>query len=178
MIVNGIFYSVLKYCIPVFGNVWGVDNMDMENRRYPSFGKEDLRRLQVLQNKVCRLKTGLPYDTPTSTLIKASNELSVHQYVAFSTLLLVHKIVQNKKPKYLAEKLKLKVPQNGQIFPHRKINTISTIETLSISRGAFVYRGSQLFNNLPQDLRCTDNHKIFKKKTKEWVKENVAIKPP
>ena len=78
MIATGIFTSVLLYCIPVFGNVWGVRNMDLENRRYTSFGKEDLRRLQVLQNKMCRLKTGLPYDTPTSELLKKADELSVY----------------------------------------------------------------------------------------------------
>ena len=39
--------------------VWGVENMDEVNRRSPAFNKEDNRRLQVLENKVMRMKTGM-----------------------------------------------------------------------------------------------------------------------
>ena len=31
---NGIFYSKLNYCLPVFGNIFGLDNYKQENRRF------------------------------------------------------------------------------------------------------------------------------------------------
>ena len=58
---NGIFYSKLNYCIQVVGNVWGYFTYDEEYRNYSSFTMEDCRKLQVLQNRVLRLKTGLDY---------------------------------------------------------------------------------------------------------------------
>ena len=86
---NGIFYSKLLYCLQVFGNVWDVPNNDEANRRSPSFTKEDNQKLQVLQNKILRLKSGLPPGTTTEALLHATNDLSVQQLTAFSSLLTV-----------------------------------------------------------------------------------------
>ena len=33
----GIFYSKLSYCLPIFGNVFGLETYKEENRRYYSF---------------------------------------------------------------------------------------------------------------------------------------------
>ena len=67
---EGIFNSKLTYCLQVFGNVWGITNMDDNNRRFTAFTKEDNRRLQVLQNKVLRLKTGQRRDCPNAQLLE------------------------------------------------------------------------------------------------------------
>jgi len=61
---EGLFYSKLNYCLPVFGNVFGLEEYRDRNRRYVSFTLEDNRKLQVLQNSVMRLITGLPFGTP------------------------------------------------------------------------------------------------------------------
>ena len=53
--VNGIFYSKLSYCFPVFGNVFGMDRYKQENRRYLSFTMRDNKKLQALQNSVNRI---------------------------------------------------------------------------------------------------------------------------
>ena len=49
-IINGLFTSKLLYCLPLFSNVWGTFDMDMDdtNRRYSAFTKEDMKRLQIL----------------------------------------------------------------------------------------------------------------------------------
>ena len=79
-IADGIF--TYNYCLPVFGNIWL--NGD-EPTRIKSFRKEDCRRLQVLQNRVMRLKTNLPQDTPCAELIKQAGGLSIHQsFFSFS----------------------------------------------------------------------------------------------
>ena len=101
---NGIFGSKLSFGIQVFGNVWGMPTMDDENRRFHGFSKEDNRRLQVLQNKVMRLKSGTDYKTSTEDLIKLCKELSVQQVTAYHTLMTVFKAVKFGKPCYLAEK--------------------------------------------------------------------------
>ena len=99
MIAAGLFTSSLIYCIHVFGNIWGLKSNDETKRRFTSFTKTDCHKLQVLQNKMLKLQSGLPHDFPTEDLINLTGELSVHQLIAYHTLLQVHKIIVNKKPK-------------------------------------------------------------------------------
>ena len=66
MLINGFFYSKLTYCLPLFMNTWGLDKYKDKGTRYSSFTKEDIRKLQVLQNQVTRLlvkRSGYNKDT-------------------------------------------------------------------------------------------------------------------
>ena len=172
-ISQGLFYSKLIYCLQVIGNVWGLSANDETNRRYTAFTKEDNRKLQTLQNQVLRLKTGLSRYTPTHTLISASGDLSVQQLTAFHTLTSVQKIIHAGKPKYLSEKLK----QNSN--PTRQGNTIEAISNsnLTLTRGAFLYRGTTLFNMLPMELRTRMKPEVFKPKVKTWIRRTVQPRP-
>ena len=172
--MNGIFNSTLIYCIPVFGNIWLPGD---EMLRYRSFRKEDLRRLQVLQNKCLRLLTNLPSHTATETLVKESKELSIHQLTAYHSLIMTHKVITNQKPEYLANKLVLKKPVEGRVFPHRQAYTFNMTGGLSTTRAGFFYRSARAYNSMPIHIRsCTSTPK-FKKLAKNWVQENIMIKP-
>ena len=52
IISEGLFFSLLNYGIEVFGNIWGLHNLDENQRKSIAFIKEDNMRLQVLVNKV------------------------------------------------------------------------------------------------------------------------------
>ena len=80
---NGIFYSKLNYCLPVFGNIFGLDNFKQENRRFFSFTVKDKNNPQVLQNKLNRLLLTADYNTPTEELLHQAGSLSIHQMVAY-----------------------------------------------------------------------------------------------
>ena len=70
---DGLFTSCLLYCLPLFSNVWGIATMDDTARRSPSFYKADCRKLQVIQNKVLRLKSGITdKNTPTNILLDST----------------------------------------------------------------------------------------------------------
>ena len=172
-ISSGLFDSKLIYCLPVFGNVWISCTNDDKDRKSPGFSKEDNRKLQVLQNKVCRLKLGQSsYDISTQDLLKECDQLSVHQLTALHTLLMVHKCVTHQKPKTLANKLTLSHRSN------RRKNQIANVNyMLSISRAGFCYRGATLWNLLPNHLRKPGNDAAFKKGAKSWVLNNIPIKP-
>ena len=169
-IINGLFTSKLLYCLPLFSNVWGTFDMDDTNRRYSALTKEDMRRLQVLQNRVLRIKCK-KYDlnTPTVTLLKSCDDLSVHQLGAFHTVLQVFKIIQSKQPSYLAEFLKARKADDGNIFPLRHENTIQVRRNLSLSRSGFLYRGAQLWNLLPMDVRKCQELNTFRKELRKCV---------
>ena len=78
-----------------------------------------------------RMKTGLPYRTPTVDLTEAAGQLSVHQLTAYTSLLTVHKSLVRGQPQYFKEKLSSRFPScsalNGSEFvvPRRQEYTFS-----------------------------------------------------
>lgn len=175
---NGLFTSKMTYGIQVFGNVWGTKTMDVATRKFYSFTKEDNRRLQVLQNKLLRMKSSLGMETSTEALVQKCDELSVQQLTAYHTLMTVFKAVRFRKPFYLASKFELRRPNGNAIFPHRQSGKINIRADLTLSRGGMVYRGANLWNMLDAELRNELSIGTFKRKIKKWITENVPVKPP
>ena len=65
-IVNGIYTSKQIYGLTVFGGLWGLPgNMMEQEQRSSMTTKEDMRKMQVLQNSVMRIMSRGRYDTPT-----------------------------------------------------------------------------------------------------------------
>ena len=85
-ISEGIFFSLLNYCIEIFGNVWGLGGYDEESRQSTAFTKEDNAKLQIVVNKVLRSITGMDRNTAVSTLTMRSGQISFHQRTALFTL--------------------------------------------------------------------------------------------
>ena len=147
--------------------------------RYTCFTKEDIRKLQVLQNQVARLLVnGAGYNRAkkqnlsTEELLKQSGDLSVHQLGALHTLTLTKKIVLHQKPKYLAEKL-CRAPATGtragQVL-HQDNTSLGKVKE------GFLSRGSTLYNLLPTNLKEEKNLGAFKKMAKNWIKSKIMLK--
>ena len=174
MIANGLFYSKLAYCLPLFCNVWGMETYREAETRYCCFTKEDNRKLQVLQNQVARLLIEKPCDrkTPTKDLLKMSGDLSIHQIGALRTVTLIKKVLLTGKPTYLSERL---MPRIGS----QRFGMMLTQDRapLSLIREGFIYRGISLFNNLPDAIKIEANLSKFKSAARRWIQENVAVKP-
>ena len=151
MVTQGIFTSLVNYGLTVFGNVWLRGD---EPTRVRSFKKEDCRKIQVIQNKVLRLKANAPQNTSCQDLIKTTKDLSIHQLIAFHSLMLIHKINKSGKPKYLAKEMAMKKPTENVIFPHRQAYTIPLSGNLTTSRTGFCHRAARVFNKLPIDMRA------------------------
>ena len=145
---QGIFYSKLIYCLPVFGNVLGIDNYAEVNRRYTSFTRKDIGKIQTLQNKVNRMLSDSDFLTPTADLLRLTDSLSVHQMIAYSTVLMTHKIVQSGKPSYLAERMKPRVTST-RLRGKEGVLTVPRCN-LSVSREGFNY-SVQLFTGKHQE---------------------------
>ena len=176
---SGMFKSKLLYCMPLFTNVWGIHSMDDTERRFSTITKEDMRKLQVLQNKVLRMKSNTKdLNTPTTELLACTGDLSVQQLGAYHTVLCIFKIIRSGKTRYLAEKLQLRQAVHGQIFPHRQINTIQVHRVLTLSRSGFLYRGAQLWNHLPPEMRKESRLQVFKSQLRRWIISTVPARPP
>ena len=153
--------------------------MDENNRRFSAYTKDDNRKIQVLQNQVMRLKSGLPRDTPLIQLLNTTKDLSIMQLTAFHTLTTVHRTISTGQPGYLASKFKLRSNERGGAFPHRQLNTVEIPQVnLTLSRGGFVFRGATLWNMLPGHMRAGMKAPAFKTALREWVRRNIRPKPP
>ena len=147
-IVEGIFNSVLCYCLPVFGGC----------------SQQDLKSLQVLQNRAARLVLRAPPRTSRLTMFQKLDWLTVSQLIAYHTLITVFRIRKSKEPEGLAQVLSLDSRQGRIIMPNSRHD---------IYRNSFIYRGSQLWNSLPSEVREYDKISSFKKRVRDWVKNNV-----
>ena len=147
-------------------------------RRFSALSKEDIRKLQVLQKRVLRLKCrNHDLHTPTVELLNSCGDLSVHQLGAYHTVLQVFKIIKSGQPTYLSEKLLPRKPSDHGIFPQRHLNTIKVRGHLMLSRSGFFYRGAQLWNSLPPDLRSCSEISTFRKELRRWIRATVPVKP-
>ena len=81
-IANGIYTSKQVYGLTVLGSLWGLPGTSMDEDRRNNT-KEDMRKMQVLQNSDMRIMSRSKYETPTITLLKKTNQLSIHQLVAY-----------------------------------------------------------------------------------------------
>ena len=125
-VTEGIFNSVLVYCLPVFG---GCD-------------KAELNYLQVLQNRAAQIVTHSPPRTNRDWLF--DQWLSVSQIIAYHTALAIYKIKSTGCPEYLNTMLKTNAAQGKIQLPKYNIE---------LAEKSFTIRESKLWNSLPCDLK-------------------------
>ena len=99
------------------------------------------------------------------------------QMVAYHTLTMVHKVIQTGKPEYIANKLE--VVYGTELERKACGGTMIRVPryNLEVSRAGFIYRGANLFNSLTLSIRQKKKTLVFKGSAKEWVKENIGIRP-
>ena len=171
---EGIFFSLLNYCLEIFGNVWGLSTCDETSRNSTAFRKEDNQKLQVLVNKVLGSLTGLDKYTSAAVLCSTAGQLSVHQRTALFTLTSLHKALNRKEPSYTNFYLNSTDAQDV-----RQLTNCKRVEyDLSISRCSFFYRGSRLYNRIPPSMTKITQQYAFKISAKQWVKDNISLQPP
>ena len=181
MVSNALFNSKLVYGISLWGGVWKLPGvLDMERRSSPTITKDDCNKLQILQNKVLRLRTGLHRDTAVATLLSRGRQLSVQQLAAYHSVLQVYKTCQTKQPEYLYHRL---FPNDNIIDEETRITRsirnmdIRVENNLSLARSAFCYKASKLWNSMPSVIKTTRHLNGFKRKAKQWIREHIEISP-
>ena len=148
-IVQGMFNSVLCYCLPLFG---GSSNTEISG-------------LQVLQNRAAKIVLNFPPRSSRDIMFDKLTWLTVRQLIAYHTLITVYRIRASQEPEHLAEMLS-RDNHNGHIVVK---NT-----RLELYRKSFVFRGSLLWNRLPGSLRIENKLSIFKKGVRSWVLETIS----
>ena len=168
-VMEGLFSSKLSYGITVWGRIWNIPgslDVDASTRASPSITKDDLRKIQVLQNKCLRIVTNSDYRTPTSELLKKTNMLSVHQQMAQLSLSQVYSIYSTKLPAYHYQRLFSN--NKSRSADNHSVNRVEF--KLSLARTHFFYQSSRLWSALPDHVKSANNKSTFKKRCRSWVK--------
>ena len=149
IVSEGLFNSILGYCLPLFGAC------DMG----------ELRDLQVLQNKAAQLVTQSPGRAVRNPMYDKLGWLTVNQVVRYHSLLAVYRIRMSKEPEYLAASL-CNDNRNGKIIVQ---NT-----KLTLAQKSFKVRGACHWNALPAGIRSIQEIGAYKKEVKTWIKQHVS----
>ena len=147
-ITEGIFTSVLAYCLPVFG---GCDKFEIES-------------LQVMQNKAARLVTHSPIREPRREIFSKLGWLTVNQLIFYHSALSTYRIRQCKEPEYLSSLLSRDNDRGNIIVP----NT-----TLTLAKNSYCFRGSAQWNSIPDHITNTFKISQFKVKLRKWTTLNI-----
>ena len=143
-IVEGIFTSVLAYCLPVFG---GCD-------------KHETEALQIMQNRAARIVTHSSIRTSRKEIFKKVGWLTVNQLVFYHSALCTYRIRESKEPEYLHEVMSR---------DNRAGNIIVPNTTLSLAKNSYCYQAATQWNTIPVYIRTNKKIRQFKFQLKEWI---------
>ena len=157
MVANGVIISRIIYAV----QLWG--------------GTSDylLNMLQVLQNRAARIVTKRSVYTSQDELLKQCGWLNVHQLVAYHDLVLVYKVLREKKPVALHRSLsksfsyRTRAAATGALLDNFR-------STKDITKSSFLIRATKLWNKLPPEVRVARSLLGFKSMLRDWIQKNVS----
>lgn len=132
--------------------------------------KTDIDRLQKIQNKCMRNILKVDRHFCTNNLLHTLNFLSCDQRIKFNTLVNIFNMVSSKWPKYMCDKISYK-NENNRKKTLRSANHLERTKALkTCTQNSLLYKGINLYNNLPFEIKNEKNEKIFKGKLKCYIK--------
>ena len=148
-ITEGIFTSVLAYCLPVFG---GCDKFEIE-------------ALQIMQNKAARLVTHSQLRTNRQELYSQVGWMTVNQMVFYFCAISTFRIRQSREPEYLSDIMNSDNRAGRIIIPNTN---------LTLAKDSYCFRASAQWNTLPEHIRKNPRISQFKSQLKKWILQNVT----
>ena len=152
-LVHAMISSRLDYCNCLFMNI----------------RKENLYKLQKLQNAAGKLILGKRKCDSASETLQTLHWLNVDARIIFKILLLVYKVLRGKCSKNIALDYK---GFNGRDEDYLLLDT-PNFKT-AYGKRIFAYNGSRLWNALPLDIRMSDDIDKFKKSIKTILFEGCS----
>ena len=138
--------------------------LDYCNSLLINISKENLNKLQKLQNAAARLVLGRRRRESAVQALRDLHWLNIEKRIIFKILLLVFKVLKG----MCSDNLKLTYKQfNGRSHDFLKLET-PTFKT-KFGERTFEYNGSRLWNALPYELRTIEDVKMYKKKVKTFI---------
>ena len=128
----------------------------------------NLRKLQVVQNSLARVVTGLKRREHIQPALKRLHWLPINERIQYKVALITHKVVSTQQPSYLSDIVSIYRPTR----PLRSASQQRLSGQVTKTKGAensFSCASTTIWNKLPLDLRMEGNIKTFKSKLKTFL---------
>ena len=129
--------------------------------------------LQIIQNNMLRIIHGLRISNRVNMLELRTNikMMSVNQMSIYHTIMEVFNILHN----YSSEQINKKYRHHDRHSLRKNTNNFLRVPEISLRRKCtgFTYCDAKIFNNLPNNIRETQDRIIFKKLIKNWIWDEV-----
>lgn len=126
-----------------------------------------IKELEVIQNKAVKAMYGRSRLHPTDTLYIDTKIIPLRQIINIQIALLIFKIKNN----YIKHNFNIDFRHNIHEHNTRQLNNIELPNvTTNTGLSTILYRGSQIFNNLPQQIKKTTSIGKFKHAIKQFFK--------
>ena len=153
LLVNALVISRLDYCNSI---LYGLP-------------KQDLDKLQRIQNTAARLITGTKRYEHIKPALRELHWLPVESRIIFKISLITFKIIHGLCPAYLSSLLQLYQPQRSLRSSSKLLFTVSTVNTATYGERAFSFSAPILWNNLPDPIKNTTSLSSFKSALKTFL---------
>jgi hypothetical protein len=157
LIYNCIIAPHFDYCASI---LWNASN-------------ENIKKLQLLQNKGMRTILNCKYDAPIRDMLCRLEWLNVRQKLALDVLVLIKKILNKEVPSYLCDEVQFANHIHNYSTRTATDFYIPAINSVFGKKSLF-QDGFRLYNSLPQEIKNIETTKSFKLKCKIHMK-NVFV---
>lgn len=133
-----------------------------------NFNQNEIEKLQKLQNKSMRTILKCNRYTPIKTMLEVLNFMNVKQRIIFKTLDFVYKLKNKTTAPYLSNKVKYVNNVHSHNTRQKNDFFIDTAKT-SLLNKTILYKGLNMFNTLPTEIKNCETYSKFKKMLKNHV---------
>ena len=155
LLANALVSSRLDYCNSLFYNI----------------SKANIRKMQKVQNSLCRIVLKLDRRCHISTHLKKLHWLPVSHRILFKYGVITFKAIRLGQPSYLASLIKVSSRTRGNRL------AVSTRAKKQIGDRQFSVAAPRLWNSLPQAVRVQDSISSFRSQLKTYL-FRLAYPPP
>lgn len=147
-------------------------HFDYCNTIMVNFSKFNIQRLQKIQNRAMRAILRCDRYTPIKSMLEALCFMSIQQRIYYNTCILVYKIVNNRAPDYLTREIRLTGNDHNYNTRNRGQIEIKYCRKKTAEK-SLTQSGVRMYNQLPNEIRNAETVNSFKRKLKEYVRDNV-----
>lgn len=134
--------------------------------------EKDSKRMQIIQNKCLRNILKVNKYCSSALLLDTLELMSFKQRIIFNVYVNMFKIVKKIWPDYLSSKIIFNYENERKNTLRNRNQIMLPNAKKSFMQNTLLYKGADLYNKLPESIKCVDKIEIFKKKLKGYIRVN------
>ena len=120
-----------------------------------------IQKLQHIQNSAARLVNQCPRFCHITPVLRDFHWLPVPFRIEFKIMLITYKVLHDRTPIYIPELLQLHTPSRNLRSSNRNFSVKPYFILNSYGKRAFSVAASELWNNLPEDIKSANSIDLF-----------------